>query len=236
MAQNPKRLRIVGARALGPGTRALTVECVEGGAFDRAGGKYVIVHTGLAIGDKAIKRAYSLIPVAGAPATYELTIKRLDGGPGSRALHEAPVGAELTFSGPWGKLVPEAGLPARTLLVATDTGITSALGVALEHGGAGALVLWLRAHDELFLDQADVGARLAATGARLLTATIGPAADAARVHAAFARIDGCLREWSPDLVVATGDGRIVHPLVARARPLEARIECYFHNPEKKSAP
>src|SRR5579883_2012337 len=105
MAANPKKLRVVGARALGARTRALAVECTEGGAFEGAGGKYVIVHTGLVVQDKAIKRAYSLVCVDGARHTFELVVKRLEGGPGSNALHDAPVGTELAFSGPWGKLV-----------------------------------------------------------------------------------------------------------------------------------
>jgi len=233
MAANPKRLRIVGARALGAATRAIAVECVEGGAFERAGGKYVIVHTGRVLDDRPIKRAYSLVPVAGALSTFELTVKRL-GGPGSNALHEAPVGTELGFSGPWGKLVPEGGLPPRTLLVATDTGITSALGVVEQYGGAGA-VLWLREDCEPFLDVAMVRKRFERTGARFRCASIPGPLDAARQTAAWPAIAGCVGELAPTLVVATGDGHIVHPLVDRLRPIEVRIECYFHNSEKKSA-
>jgi hypothetical protein len=234
VAANPKRLRVVAARALGAGTRVLAVDCVEGGAFDRAGGKYVIVHTGLVVGDRPIKRAYSLVPVPGAPSTFELTVKRLDGGPGSHALHEIPVGTELGFSGPWGKLVPDGGLPPRTLLAATDTGITSALGIVEQHGGGGATVLWLREENEPFLDVTLVRQRVERTGARFLCASIPGVLDGARPAAALRSIDGWIRELTPDLVVATGDGRIVHPLIDRVRPIETRIECYFHNPEKKS--
>lgn len=235
MAANPKRLRIVGARAVGERTRALAVDCIEGGAFERCGGKYVIVHTGLVVDDKAIKRAYSLVPVEGAPHTFELLVKRLDGGPGSKALHDAPIGAELGFSGPWGKLVPETGLAARTLLVATDTGITSALGIALQHAKSVADVVWLREPSDPFLEVDAVRARVERAGARFLTASLPPVGAADRAATAFALVDGCVRELAPSLVIATGDGRIVHPLALRLRPIETRIECYFHNPEKKSA-
>lgn len=239
MASNPKRLRIVGARALGERTRALAVECVEGGAFERAGGKYVIVHTGRVVDDKAIKRAYSLLPIrdAGdaAEGRYEIAIKRLDGGPGSRALHSAPIGTELGFSGPWGKLVPEGGLGPRALLVATDTGITSALGIVEQHAPAQAEVLWLREADDPFLPVDWVRARVEKAGARFATAAIAPVSAPDRARLAHERIAARLRELSPALVIATGDGRVVHPLVDRLRPVETRIECYFHNPEKKSA-
>jgi len=235
VAANPKVLRIVGARALGSRTRALAVECVEGGALDGVGGKYVIVHTGLVVGDKAVKRAYSLVPIEGVRHTFELVVKRLEGGPGSNALHEAPLGAQLGFSGPWGKLVPESGLAPRTLLVATDTGITSALGVAEQHASERVEVLWLREDGDPFLDADLVRARVERTGARFATATIPAIAAAGRAAAAFAVIEARVRELAPTLVVATGDGGIVHPLVERLRPVETRIECYFHNPDKKSA-
>lgn len=236
MAANPKRLRIVSARALGAHTRALAVECIEGGTFDGGGGKYIIVHTGVTDGDKAIKRAYSLVPTESAHA-FEMIVKRL--GVGSNALHGAAVGAELGFSGPWGRLVPEAGLAPRTLFVATDTGITSALGVVEQHVARAprvrAEVLWLRAKDETFLDVEAVRARVQRARACFVTATIPPT-NARDRAIAFARIGERVRELAPALVIATGDGRIVHPLVERLRPIDTRIECYFHNPEKKSAP
>ena len=162
-------------------------------------------------------------------------MKRLDRGPGSQALHHAPVGTELGFSGPWGKLVPEGGLAARTLLVATDTGITSALGIVEQHLKELAEVLWLREADDPFLAVEPVRARIERAGARFVTAGIPAVSAPERAAAAHALIEARLPEISPALVVATGDGRVVHPLVNRLRPVETRIECYFHNPDKKSA-
>lgn len=235
MAANPKRLRIVAARAAGERTRALAVECVLGGDFERAGGKYVIVHTGVIVEGKPVKRAYSLVPLGGAAHTYELLVKRLEGGPGSRALHEAVVGAELAFSGPWGRLVPEGGLAARTLLVATDTGITSALGIVEENRAELAEVFWLREANDPFLDVEGVRVRVERAGARFSTAAIPGTVEASRAAVAHAHVMARFREVSPTLVVATGDGRIVHPLVGQLRPVETRIECYFDNPERKIA-
>jgi ferredoxin-NADP reductase len=246
MAQTPKVLRVVGACDLGPSTRALDVECIEGGAFAYVGGKYVIVHTGITLGDKAIKRAYSLVPVDGAAHRARLTIKRIDEGPGSNAMHRAPIGTELTFSGPWGKLVPEGGLAERTLLVATDTGITSALGIARHARETGARapteVLWLRAADESFLDVANVRAELEPNGARLVSAVVPKVGALDRVAAAWAHVDARIAETGAELVIATGDGAVVHPLRERLvaphtrtkSVREVRIECFFHNPEKKS--
>jgi hypothetical protein len=235
VAQNPKKLRVVGGLALGPRTRAIAVECAEGGAFDAAGGRYVIVHTGAVIDGKAIKRAYSLVPVDGARSVFEMVVKRLDDGPGSGALHDAAVGAELAFSGPWGKLVPEEGLPAGALFVATDTGITSALGLVEQHRPADAEVLWLREESDPFLDVSYVRARVEGAGARFATSALPPVRASDRAAVGFALVDGSVAERAPPLVVATGDGAIVHPLIDRLRPTPVRIECYFHNPEKKVA-
>ncbi len=124
-------LRIVAAEPIGPVTRALEVVRTDGAPWSNVRGKYVILDTGLVLPDgKAVKRAYSLTPVPGDASRVRLVVKKLADGPGSSALHAAPIGTELSFSGPWGKLVPEAGIGESALFVATDTGITSALGVA----------------------------------------------------------------------------------------------------------
>jgi len=83
------------------------------------------VNTGVVAGEKPVKRAYSLIP-SKAHRSWRAHVKQLGDGPGSNAMHAAPVGAELP-SAALGKLVPEGGVPEKTLVVATDTGITSAL-------------------------------------------------------------------------------------------------------------
>jgi ferredoxin-NADP reductase len=231
MAQNPKTLRILKAWAHGEATRVLEIECMTE-PFGHVGGKYVIVNTGVVSGDKPVKRAYSLAPAG--PGRARVAVKRI--GQGSEALHAAPIGTELSFSGPWGKLVPEAGLAPRTLVVATDTGITAALGV-VETAPVGVVeVLWLRADDEAFLDVDHVAERIASAGsARFVHATIPPAKAAERIASAMRLVEGRVRETGAGLVLAAGDGAVVHPLTIRLAPLEVRIECFFHNPERKIA-
>ena len=242
MAANPKQLQIVAARSDGASTRVLEVECVEGGAFDVVGGKYVIVHTGLVIAEKAIKRAYSLMPVPSKPGHAQIAVKRLSG-PGSRALHEAPLGTSLAFSGPWGKLIPETGLGERTLLVATDTGITSALGIVEQQALAGSIaalaVIWLREPGEPFLDVAAVRARIERAGARFSAHEIEPITGVERASAA-SLIASAAADFEATHVIATGDGAIVYPLRSTLSERvscvsDVRIECFFNNPEKKSA-
>jgi ferredoxin-NADP reductase len=233
-------LRIVEDERIGPSTRALVVARTDGAPWSSIRGKYVILDTGLVLPDgKAVKRAYSLAPVDRDPSRCQLVIKRLGGGPGSDALHAAPIGAEFSFSGPWGKLVPEAGLEDETLFVATDTGITSGLGVAARGHQERLTVLWLRAHTESFFDVGRARAAVQAAGARFVTATIPEVGVTGRAELAWAHVDACVAEQSPHVLLAAGDGDIVFPLKHCAFPRstvrDVRIECFFHNPERKSA-
>ena len=232
-------LRIVGDELIGASTRALDVVRSDDAAWTHIRGKYVILDTGLVLADgKAVKRAYSLTPIEGDPRRCRLVVKHLPGGPGSGALHAAPIGAEFSFSGPWGKLVSERGLEEPTLFVATDTGITSALGALVPGEAAPATVLWLRAEDESFFDEERARTIVERAGARFVLRRI-PRVDAPhRAELAWSHIDTCVAENAPHVLLAAGDGDIVFPLKSRPFPgapvRDVRIECFFHNPEKKS--
>jgi ferredoxin-NADP reductase len=240
MASPRSTLRIAADERIGAATRALDVVRTDGAPWSNVRGKYVILDTGLVLPDgKAVKRAYSLAPVQGEEGRCRLVVKRLGGGPGSDTLHAAPIGAEFSFSGPWGKLVPETGLEGATLFVATDTGITSALGVAGLLQEQPLTVLWLRAPDECFFDVERARAAIAAAGARFMTATIPAVGSARRAELAWAHVDACVAEHAPQVLLAAGDGDVVFPLTQWAFPPATvrgvRIECFFHNPERKSA-
>ncbi|HWL89105.1 MAG TPA: FAD-binding oxidoreductase [Polyangiaceae bacterium] len=237
MAANPKTLRIVAARPEGASARVLEIESVDGSALSSSSGKYIIVDTGVMSGDRPVKRAYSLIPVPESPHRARLIVKRI--GEGSRALHAAPVGTELSFSGPWGKLLSAVPEAQRTLVVATDTGITTALGL-VAHAETRSCrlleVLWLRAEDETFLEVDDVRQRVEAAGVRFLHAAIAPARAPNRLTASRAHIEARVKELGAELVLAAGDGDIVHPLRTQLDSVrDVRIECFFHNPERKVA-
>jgi hypothetical protein len=242
MASPRSTLRIVGDEVIGRETRALDVARTDGAPWSNIRGKYVILDTGLVLeGGKAVKRAYSLTRSAlvdgGDSSRCRLVVKRL-GGPGSDALHSAPIGAEFSFSGPWGKLVPEHGLDEETLFVATDTGITSALGVATHPDAKGLTVLWLRAPDESFFDVDRARESIAASGARFVSAEVPGVGAPGRAEAAWAEVDACVASSAPRVLLAAGDGDVVFPLKSRPFPestvRDVRIECFFHNPERKS--
>src|SRR5258708_14806264 len=121
--------------------RLLDAASPSGGALPRAfevvgeplgfvGGQSLIFDTGLGRENgKAVKRAYSLLSADAEQQRFQIAVQRLPQGPGSGFFHAAQPGAEVTFSGPWGKFLPDDGRPRPTLLVATASGITAALGL-----------------------------------------------------------------------------------------------------------
>jgi ferredoxin-NADP reductase len=155
-------------------TRHLTLEMIDPPRLDFLGGQYVIVDSGIVLpSGKAAKRAYSIFSADTEQRRFELAVMRLPGGPASGFLHEQEVGAQVRFSGPWGKLYlpPEVerveSAPLRpTLLLASDTGITALLGLARGQRFAPLLrsctFVWLRTSPRYFLSEAFVFDRLPA--------------------------------------------------------------------------
>jgi ferredoxin-NADP reductase len=166
----PRSARVVAVAELAAGTRHLTLEMLAPDRLDFAGGQYVIVDSGLTLpSGKAAKRAYSILSSDSQPARFELAVMRIPDGACSGFMHEQAVGAELRFSGPWGKLCPTertagAAGPAATLVLATDTGITAALGLVRGRRFAprlaGCTFVWLRTSSGYFAPESFVSARL----------------------------------------------------------------------------
>ena len=100
-------------------------------------------------------------------------------------------------------------------------------------------MLWLRAPGESFFDVERAHAAVVGSGARSSSATIPEVGAPDRAERAWAHVDARVAERAPEVLLAAGDGHIVFPLKERAFPTstvqDVRIECFFHNPERKSA-
>lgn len=146
--------------------RLLRFSSQDGFAF--TGGQYIILNTGIPLPDgKVAKRAYSLLSSDADPGTFELAVRRVGSGPGSNYLLDLQPGAEIQFSGPWGKYLPlpaSDDAPESTLVLATDTGITAAIGLLSGKSFAPqrqhTRLVWLRESDAYFLPQSFVRERL----------------------------------------------------------------------------
>jgi ferredoxin-NADP reductase len=248
--KSPQRsARVVAAVEVAAGTRHLTLEMLEPTALGFSGGQYVIVDTGLVLpSGKAVKRAYSILSAADDQARIEMATLRLPEGPGSGFMHALAPGAEIRFSGPWGKLHlhsdPLASSGARgalSLALATDTGVTATLG--LVRGGwfapfvADCTFVWLRTATDYFLPEGFVRARLPPGLRAVHIGTLAPLGDPERIAIA--------RRWLREVNEAgglarayvAGDGAVnyalLDDLVAAGIPASRdSVESFFNMPKK----
>ncbi|GAC1345918.1 MAG: FAD-dependent oxidoreductase [Myxococcales bacterium] len=238
----PRSARLVDAASLSRHARLLTFEVV-GEALGFVGGQYLIFDTGLVRKDgKAVKRAYSLLSADDEQHRFQIAVQRLPQGPGSGFFHTVQAGAELAFSGPWGKFLPDDARPRPTLLVATDSGITAALGLA--RGGAFAPqrarshLLWLCDPAAGFLPEELVRAACAELAVEAAIEILPPPGHPERIAAARTAVQRTLAARRPESVFLSGDGAVLYPLrddlaAAGVDAAAARLEAFFNNPQRK---
>jgi ferredoxin-NADP reductase len=229
----PRSASLTGTTAVGPDTRLLELEAGEPLGF--RGGQYIIVDSGLTLpSGKAAKRAYSILAADGEQRRFRLAVKRI--GPCSSYLHALPPGAELRFSGPWGKLFPGEAASGPTLVVATDTGISAALALVLGERFAPlrphTKFHWLRRDPGYFLPDELVRAALP-PGLALSIDVIPPIDHPERLAWVRARVGG----ERPAQAFVAGDGAVnyalLDDLVALGVPATRdSVESFFNMPKK----
>jgi ferredoxin-NADP reductase len=236
--------RVTATRPLTDEVQLLDLELTDGGPFGFRGGQYLIVNTGVVLeGGKLAKRAYSLLSSDTGQSRVQIAVKRLDGGPGSAAMHALKTGDELSFSGPWGKLVPEPESPGAALVVCTDTGITAGLGLACAEAFAPfherSAFLWYVERGD-FLPLSFVRERMGQLADRLIVVDALPVRHPERAaHAGDAVRRHLEANGAPAQALLAGDGHLIFPLrdalVAASAPEEGvRLEAFFHNPARKA--
>ena len=241
-----KEMRVIAVDELSPLARAVTLQPLEPLGF--VGGQYVIVNSGATLVDgqgqqKTAKRAYSIITPDARQDEVTLAVRRIGEGPASRYMHALSPGDVVPFSGPWGKFLADDARPRRaTYIVATDTGITAALGLvrgqAFAPQLATARLLWLVESEHYFVTEAFVRARLP-WSLPMARVTIPAVKHPERVAAARAALDGLLADGTPESVFLAGDGDVLYPLrdrlvAAGVSDGSIRVESVFNNPNKKS--
>ncbi len=157
--------RVLSSTLVGVGTRHLTFKMVDGGPLGFIGGQYVIIDSGLVLtSGKLAKRAYSVLSADSDQARFEIAVIRIPEGPCSGYMHDLAPGAEVRFSGPWGKLFPAESAGGSTLVLATDTGVTAAVGLVRSQRFAplrsACTFVWLRTSAGYFLPDDFVTSRL----------------------------------------------------------------------------
>ena len=223
MAQERKAALVL-AENIGACTRLMEFAIEEPLGF--SGGQYIIVHTGAPeIAGKAVKRAYSILSSDREQARIQIAVRRM--GAGSDALHALPVGGAMSFSGPWGKYRC-GGAEGQALAIATDTGITAAMGLAQSASFVGGDFVWMVESADYFLPEEFVRERIGGLSILRIPAAGSPE-----------RI-GWFEDWNkgyvgrPDSVFLSGDGLLLYPfrdtLVESGVDAERiRIETFFNH-------
>jgi ferredoxin-NADP reductase len=245
----PKSARLVAAESAGPKSRRLMFEMIDPPELGFIGGQYIIIDTGMTLpSGKLAKRAYSIASTDADQTRFELIARRIDGGVCSNYLHQLDLGATLTFSGPWGKFLPApAAESAATWVVATDTGITAALGLlsggAYRERRAQTTLLWLSPSADDFVSEAFVRERVAELGSshalkELRVGTLPPVHHPERIHAGLAHFDALRGACTPERVYLAGDGALLYPFasalaLAGLAESQVALESFFNVPVKK---
>jgi len=238
----PRSARVTKAEKVAPDTRLLEVSVSESLGF--LGGQYTIVDSGLVLPNgKAVKRAYSILTPDREQNSFQLAVKRIPDGPGSRYLHDLSVGTEIRFSGPWGKFYAAEDASGPALVFATDTGITAALGLVRSARFLPLLsktaVIWLRSVDDYFLPEALVRERIPRQCGEVRIDVISPIGDPGRIPRSREIVSEVLSSACVEQAFVCGDGAVNYALFedllqAGVRVSKDSLESFFNLPGKRA--
>ncbi|MBI4397560.1 MAG: FAD-dependent oxidoreductase [Candidatus Omnitrophica bacterium] len=239
-----KQAKVVSRDLLGEATCRVVCEMVEPRELGFTGGQYIIVNSKrLLASGKIGKRAYSLPSRDAEQNRFEFIVRQIPGGVGSKFIHELHRGDTFEFSGPWGKYLPVEGKAEKTLIVATDTGLTASLGLVRGQKFAAHLpwthLLWFLPARDYFIPLERLHewtpSGIFCSGAILCPET----SDEARAHFFSAEVDNVLREESFDRVYLSGDGKALTALKALLLERgyaenQILVETFFNHLERKA--
>jgi len=190
-----------------------------------------------------VKRAYSILSADADQQRLELAVMHLPPGPGSGFVHGLSPGAEVRFSGPWGKMRPADDAAGATLVLATDTGVTAAIGLVrglcFAPLRAGCTFVWLRTDAGYFVPDAFVLSRLPEDLDSVRIGSVPPIGHFERVPTCRRLLEQVQRHTPLRQAFIAGDGLVNYALIDDlcAAGVPATRDCVesFFNMPKKSA-
>lgn len=235
-----KTARVVGTERISSDTLLLDLIATEPLGF--VGGQYLILDSRIVLPNgKAVKRAYSFLTGDAEQVRFQLAVKRIPDGPGSAFVHRLEAGTDISFSGPWGKFFPRDGASGRTLILATDTGITAALGFLRATRFAPllpqALLSWLRASSDYFLPEELVRECIPAGCGEVRIEAIPAIGHPERTPHARAILRQMMSQGDLAQAFIAGDGSVnqalLEDLLAAGVPVSKdNVESFFNMPKK----
>ncbi|GBF37282.1 FAD-dependent oxidoreductase [Leptospira johnsonii] len=244
---NQKLLKLVHKENVSPSSDIYCFERSDGSPFEFVGGQYVILNTGNDSEGKPIKRAYSILSSDSKTDSFQICVKRLGTGKASSILPELKLGNELEYSGPWGKFVgdPTWPSPGFSLILATDTGITSLAGLLLSQKFSGRLdsttAVWFKTKEDDFLSEKELKNLFKGTSNFPNIFQIPSVSDPNRISTVLEILKSILGDCTvPENAFLSGDGNIIREVrseLVRLGTLESRIgmEAFF-NTQRNPAP
>lgn len=241
-----KLLKLINKENVSPSSDIYHFERVDGLPFEFVGGQYVILNTGNDSDGKAIKRAYSILSSDSKTDSFQICVKRLGSGKASSILPELKLGSELEYSGPWGKFVGDPIWPAPgfSLILATDTGITSLAGLLLSRKFSSSLdstiTVWLKTKEEDFLSEKELRKILLGVSNFPNIFQIPSISAPDRVPTVLEILKSILGDCTvPENAFLSGDGNVLREVrseLVRLGTLESRIgmEAFFNTQRNPS--
>ncbi len=237
-----KTAHVVGTERLGPDTLLLDLCATEPLGF--VGGQYLILDSRIILpSGKAVKRAYSFLTGDAEQLRFQLAVKRIPEGLGSAFVHGLTAGTDISFSGPWGKFCPREGASGRTLILATDTGITAVLGLLCATHFASLLpqtqLIWLRGSAEYFLPDEFVQQQIPAACGEVRIEAIPAVGHQDRIPHARAILHEVLSRGDLTQAFIAGDGAVNQVLfddlvIAGVAVDKDHVESFFNMPKKSA--
>lgn len=205
------------------------------------GGQYIIINTELPLSEnKTIKRAYSIISSDEDQKEITLAIKPILDGLGSPFFKEVSKERILPFGGPYGRLKYEnTNSPqCKKLVLATDTGITAALGLLkgkdFKDHLPNTTLVWIAENESYFITLPKLRELLPKELHEMRFFKATSSFDPKRVveDRFFSFLDGKKFGY----LLASGDGSIIEPIKNRfveneISPENIKMEYFFNRPK-----
>lgn len=210
------------------------------------GGQYIIVNSGKTLPNgKLGKRAYSILSSDTEQQRFELAIKKIPQGVGSGFMHELKVSDVFEFSGPWGKYQAAQGnQEQRVLCIATDTGITAALGLlraqALKSFLGGSKLIWVISSLDYFIPVPFVQSWLPQSLSFQWVFSVPVVGDESRMVSIEEKTAQIMGDQIFTKIYLSGDGRVLRKLKdgflmsGDYREDQIVVEPFFHHESLKS--
>jgi ferredoxin-NADP reductase len=122
MAVKTFPIKLTWSQMLTPKVKHLAFSREDSEKLNYIPGQFISIH--FEHDSKAIRRSYSIATKPGASDLIEFAMSYVPGGPASELLMNLKEGAELTCSGPYGRLILRDEPLQRLFLMATGTGVT----------------------------------------------------------------------------------------------------------------